>query len=74
MVKSDFDILRFIIATVTEFAKTFEISQKQAYNYLNRFKGLAHLNEFYNILHTQSFEDNIEVLAEVCQNNGGKLQ
>lgn len=74
MVNYDFNILRFIIATVTEFAKTFGISQKQAYNYLNRFNGLAHLKEFYNILHTQSFEDNIEILIEVCQHNGGQIR
>lgn len=69
----DSNILRFIIAIVTEFAKFFDISQKQAYNYLVRFKGMSHLEEFYDVLHTQSFEDNVEILAEVCQHNGGQL-
>lgn len=69
----DSNILRFIIAIVTEFARFFDISQKQAYNYLVRFKGMSHLEEFYDVLHTQSFEDNVEILAEVCQHNGGKL-
>lgn len=69
----DSNILRFIIAVVTEFSRFFNISQKQAYNYLVRFKGMSHLEEFYDVLHTQSFEDNVEILAEVCQHNGGQL-
>ena len=74
MSKQESNILRFTIAVITEFARFYGISQKQAYNYLVRFKGMEHLDEFYNVLHTQSFEDNVEVLAEVCQNNGGQLR
>lgn len=74
MSEHDSNILRFSIAVVTEFAKNFGISQKQAYNYLVRFKGMTHLNEFFDILHTQSFEDNVEILAEICQHNGGLLR
>lgn len=74
MSRHELNILRFTIALVAEFAKSYGITQKQAYNYLVRFKGMAHLNEFYNFLHTQSFEDNVEILAEVCQNNGGQLR
>lgn len=74
MSKQETNILRFTIAVVTEFARFYGISQKQAYNYLVRFKGMEHLDEFYNVLHTQSFKDNVEVLAEVCQNNGGQLR
>lgn len=74
MSKQENNMLRFTIAVVTEFARFYGISQKQAYNYLVRFRGMEHLDEFYNVLHTQSFEDNVEVLAEVCQHNGGQLR
>lgn len=74
MSRRETNILRFTIALVAEFARAYGITQKQAYNYLVRFKGMSHLNEFYNVLHTQSFEDNVEVLAEVCYNNGGQLR
>lgn len=74
MSRHDSNILKFTIALVTEFARFYGISPKQAYNYLVRFKGMAHLDEFYNVLHTQSFEDNIEVLADICQQNGGQLR
>ncbi|MGM9869278.1 MAG: DUF3791 domain-containing protein [Sodaliphilus sp.] len=73
MSKRELNILKFTIALVTEFAKRYGISQKQAFNYLVRFKGYAHLNEFYDVLHCLSFEDNIDTLAEVCHNNGGQL-
>ncbi|MDO4512090.1 MAG: DUF3791 domain-containing protein [Bacteroidales bacterium] len=74
MSKREANILKFIIALVAEFASSYGITQKQAYNYLVRFKGMSHLMEFYNVLHTQSFEDNVEILAEVCYNNGGQLR
>lgn len=74
MSRHELNILKFTIAVVTEFAKFYGISQKQAYNYLVRFKGMEHLDEFYNVLHMLSFEDNVETLAEVCQHNGGMLR
>lgn len=74
MTERESNILKFTIALVTEFAGYFGISQKQAFNYLLRFKGYAHLMEFYDVLHTMSFEDNVEILSEVCRNNGGELR
>ena len=73
MSRYELNILRFTIALVTEFANYYGITQKQAYNYLVRFKGIEHLEEFYNVLHTFSFEDSIDSLAKVCRNNGGRL-
>lgn len=65
--------LEFSIALITEFANAYRIKQKQAFNYLNRFKGIEFLQKHYDTLHTQSFEDVIESLNMVCQRNGGKL-
>lgn len=74
MNRMESDILRFAISVITEFAKVHGLSQKQSHNYLARFKGLAHLIEFYNVLHTQSYEDNVEVLTQICLNNGGAVR
>lgn len=65
--------LDFTIALIAEFAATYKLKQKQAFNYLNRFKGMQFLHKHYDVLHTQSFEDVIENLAMVCRNNGGEL-
>lgn len=73
MTREQYNILQYTVAMVAEFASAFGISQRQALNYLVRFKGLEHLEEFYNILHTFSFEDGVASLAQVCRNNGGRL-
>lgn len=65
--------IAFTIALVTEFAEAYSIKQKQAFNYLKRFKGMEFLQKHYDTLHTQSFEDVIESLAMVCHRNGGQL-
>lgn len=74
MSREDTNILKFTIAVVTEFANHFNISQKQAFNYLNRFLGLQYLLEYYELLHTLSFADNIEAMTSICNQNGGNLK
>ena len=63
----------FIVSLLAEFASAYKLKQKQAFNYLNRFKGIQFLHKHYEVLHTQSFEDVIESLVMVCRNNGGQL-
>lgn len=52
MSRDKYNMLQYTVALVSEFSAHFGIRQRQALNYLVRFKGLAHLEEFYNILHT----------------------
>lgn len=73
MSREKYNILQYSVALIAEFALHFGISQRQALNYLVRFKGIEYLEEFYHVLHTFSFEDSVESLAKVCRNNGGKL-
>ena len=73
MSRSETNKLKYIIALVAEFAAKFSIGEKQAYNYLKRFKGLDYLSEFYDVLHTLSFEETVCALSIVCNRNGGKL-
>lgn len=65
--------LEYTIALITDFANAYHIKQKQAFNYLRRFKGLDFLKKHYDVMHTQSFEDTIEALTLVCNRNGGGL-
>lgn len=73
MSRTDQNKLKFIVALVAEFSRTYQLKQKQAFNYLHRFKGLDFLEKHYGIMHTQSFEDVIESLTTVCHRNGGQL-
>ena len=67
------DKIAYIIAVVNEFATRFALNSQQAYRYLDRFKGIDFVDEFYNVEHTQSFEDVIDDLALLCRKNGGAL-
>ena len=67
------DKLAYIIAVVNEFAARYALNPQQAYRYLDRFKGIDFVDEFYNVEHTQSFEDVVDDLAIYCRKNGGEL-
>ena len=74
MSREETNQIRYIIALIAEFAKKFNLGQRQAYNYLKRFKGIDYLMSFYDILHTQSFEDAIHDISIICEKNGGTLK
>ena len=74
MSREETNKLKYTIALIAEFANRFGIGEKQAYNYLSRFKGLAHLSSFYNVIHTQSFDDAVDMMVQICAHNGGGLR
>lgn len=74
MSREETNKLKYTIALIAEFADRFGIGEKQAYNYLSRFKGLSHLFAFYNVIHTQSFDDAVDMMIQVCAHNGGGLR
>ena len=65
--------LAYIIAVVNEFAARFSLNSQQAYRYLDRFNGIDFVDRFYNVEHTQSFDDVVDDLAIYCRKNGGQL-
>ncbi|MCF0207333.1 MAG: DUF3791 domain-containing protein [Bacteroidales bacterium] len=73
MSREETNIMRYAIAVVSEFADHFRLSQHQAFNYLHRFKGIDYLLQYYDVLHTLSFDDAVQSLAAVCEKNGGRL-
>lgn len=74
MAREERNIIGYTVGLVSEFALRFGIRPRQAYAYMKRYKGMEHFHNYYDILHTQSFSDTVEVLAQVCQNNGGGLR
>ena len=67
------DKLAYIIAVVNEFAAKYSLNSQQAYRYLDSFKVIDFVDRFYNVEHTQSFEDVVDDLALYCRKNGGML-
>ena len=74
MAREDRNIIGYTIALVSEFANHFGVEPRQAYAYMKRYKGMEHLQQHYAVLHTQSFPDAVEALAQVCAHNGGGLR
>ena len=74
MAREERNIIGYTVALVSEFANHFGVEPRQAYAYMKRYKGMEHLQQHYGILHTQSFPDTVEILAQVCAHNGGGLK
>jgi hypothetical protein len=68
------NMVEYIVAVISEFAAKHNISTKQSYNYLAKYKGMLFLEKFYNVNHTLSFNDMVDDLTLLCKNNGGNLQ
>ena len=73
MSRQESNALEFLVALIAEFAAHFSISQDVAFNYIRENHGLDYYFRHYNILHTLSFEENVEDLIQVCANHGGHL-
>lgn len=54
------DIIEYIIALVNEFSKRYGLTEKQAYRYIRIHKGIAFIEEHYDIMYTLSFEDAVD--------------
>lgn len=67
------DIFEYIIALVNEFAKRFDMSDRQAYNYIKYHKGVDFIEKNYGIIHTLDFNEAVESVAAYCRRSGGKL-
>ena len=66
-------IIGYVVAVINEFAKTYNLTLREASNYLNRYKGLDFLVEHYEAEHLLSFEDSVQDLMRVCYNHGGGI-
>ena len=63
----------FINACIRALAKRFGLPVKSAFQYLDRFKGMEFLVDFYPTLHLQSLDDTVDDLIVMCKKNGGAL-
>ncbi|MCI5994894.1 MAG: DUF3791 domain-containing protein [Blautia sp.] len=71
MTKADRNLIDYIVVCISEFANRYGMHMRDAYIYLNRFKGIEFLKEFYDVEHTLSFDDALDDLAAICRKNGG---
>lgn len=63
----------YAVVCVNEFASRFNLTKKQAFNYMYNFKGIEFIKANYDIEHTLSLDDAVEDIAIICRNNGGMV-
>ena len=67
------DKAEYLVVFVNEFAQRYQLTDKQAFRYLFRYKAIDFLNEQYHVAHTLSFESMVEDMATYCRRFGGAI-
>lgn len=67
------DKIEYTVMLVNMFARHFSLSDVEAYRYISQYQGIELMDEFYDVMHTQSFPDMVESMAQFCARNGGNL-
>ncbi|MDR0989379.1 MAG: DUF3791 domain-containing protein [Prevotellaceae bacterium] len=67
------DKVEYIIAFVNEFGNAHGLSDRQAYRYLERFKAIDFLDQYYGVAHTRSFADMVNEITAYCHRHGGAI-
>jgi len=66
-------LLHYVMC-VSAFAGSKNLCQKDAYHYLEKYKGIDFLEEYYDAEHLLSIDDVVDDLSVVCKNNGGNIE
>lgn len=65
--------IEYIVMFISEFSKRHHLTGRQAYCYLKEFGGVDLLDNFYDVMHTQSFEHMVTDVTAFCHRKGGTL-
>ena len=65
--------ITYMVYCINAFAERYRLTAKQAFAYLNRFKGMDFLDECYEAEHQLSLENAVNDLSIICKRNGGEL-
>lgn len=60
-------------ACIRAFARRVNLPVRNVFQYLDRFRGIAFLVNYYPTLHLQSVDDTVDDLIVMCKKNGGQL-
>ena len=65
------DIAEYIVALIAAFANYYQMTEVEAYRYLSSHGAIKVAHDFYDVMHTQSFDDMVQSMASYCRRNGG---
>jgi len=66
--------LHYYVMCVSAFSRSKNLNQKDAYNYLEEYKGIDFLDECYDAEHCLSIDNAVDDLTIICKNNGGIIE
>ena len=66
--------LYYYVLCVSAFSRVKNLSRKDAYNYLEKYKGIDFLEECYEAEHCLSLDDAVDDLTAVCAGYGGNVE
>lgn len=67
------DIAEYNVALIAAFASYYKMTEIEAYRYLSSYGAIKVAYDFYDVMHTQSFDDMVQSMASYCRRNGGSL-
>lgn len=67
------NLIHYIVMSMGMFARQFNLTKREACNYLSRFKGLKFSIDNYEAEHQLSMQDCVDDMVAICLNNGGAL-
>jgi len=67
------DVIHYIVMSLGMFARRFNLTRKEACNYLSMYKGLEFTINNYEAEHQLSLQDCVDDMAAVCKRNGGMV-
>ena len=67
------DISEYIVALIAAFASHYSMTEIEAYQYLNQYGAIKIAHDFYDVMHTQPFDDMVKSMASYCHLKGGRL-
>lgn len=73
MSKTMTDKINYIIMLINKFAVAHGLGFQQAYIYLQDYKGMDFVDEFYDVEHTLPFDEVVEDLKIYCRRMGGNI-
>jgi hypothetical protein len=67
------DVSEYVVLLIAAFASHYSMTDAEAYRYLNRYGAIKVMHDFYDVMHTQTFDDMVESMATYCHRKGGNL-
>ena len=67
------DISEYIVLLIAAFASHYQMTDAEAYRYLNRYGAIKVAHDFYDVMHTQPMDDMVQSMSMYCHRKGGHL-